>query len=41
MGIFVLDCSVAMSWCFHDEQSHYADAVSDALREHQALVPAL
>lgn len=25
MGAFVLDCSVALAWCFHDEASPYAD----------------
>ncbi|CAA9562818.1 Death on curing protein, Doc toxin [uncultured Synechococcales cyanobacterium] len=38
---FVLDCSVAMSWCFEDEASAYADLVLDALKGTQAVVPSL
>lgn len=38
---FVLDCSVAMSWCFEDEVSVYADLVLDALKDTEAVVPSL
>lgn len=41
MNAFVLDCSVAMSWCFEDETSPLAEQVLDALLESQALVPEL
>lgn len=38
---FVLDCSVAMSWCFEDEADHYSDRVLDALKEGDCVVPGL
>jgi len=38
---FILDCSTTMSWCFKDEQNHYATAVLESLQHEQALVPAL
>lgn len=38
---FVLDCSVAMAWCFEDESDAYADGVLSALDEVAALVPAI
>jgi predicted nucleic acid-binding protein len=38
---FVLDCSVAMSWCFNDEINTYADEVLGTLLTAEALVPAL
>ena len=41
MSRFVLDCSVAMAWCFEDESDGYADAVLDRLAEGTAVVPAL
>lgn len=37
----VLDCSVAMSWCFEEETSDYGDRVLDALEEGEALVPSV
>ena len=37
----VLDCSVAMSWCFEEEASDYADRVLDALEEGEAFVPSV
>lgn len=36
---FVLDCSVAMAWCFEDERNAYVDEVLEALSEWEALVP--
>ncbi|SKA96877.1 Predicted nucleic acid-binding protein, contains PIN domain [Thiothrix eikelboomii] len=39
--MFVLDCSVALAWCFEDESSDYADKVLDCLEEQTALVPRL
>jgi predicted nucleic acid-binding protein len=40
---FVLDCSVAMAWCFEDEADAFADAVLGALEEVDsgALVPSI
>jgi predicted nucleic acid-binding protein len=38
---FVLDCSIAMSWCFADECDAYAESVLDQLRSAQAVVPSL
>ena len=35
---FVLDASVALAWCFEDEQSEPAMAVLDSLRESEAVV---
>jgi len=41
MADFVLDTSVTMSWCFHDEANAYADAVLDSLTHHAALAPSI
>lgn len=41
MTDFVLDCSVALSWCFEDESDPYADCVLDSLRNTSAIVPQL
>ncbi len=41
MSGFVLDCSVAVAWCFEDEASPETDAILERLREEGALVPAL
>ncbi len=41
MSRFVLDCSMAMSWCFEDESQLIADHVLDRLLVDQALVPAV
>lgn len=38
---FVLDCSVAISWCFEDESDPYAERVLDSLLETSAIVPQL
>ncbi len=38
---FVLDCSVAMSWCFDDETNTYADEVLESLLTAEAVVPTL
>lgn len=37
----VLDCSVAIAWCFEDEASPATDALLDAVARHGAVVPAL
>ncbi len=41
MTRFVLDCSVAMAWCFEDEADAYTDGVLRALTQRTAVVPAL
>ena len=41
MTRFVLDCSVAMSWCFDDETNTYADEVLGSLLTAEAVVPVL
>lgn len=41
MSGFVLDCSVAVAWCFEDEASPETDAVLERVRDEGALVPAL
>ena len=41
MTRFVLDCSVAMAWCFEDEADRYTRAVLASLSTSAALVPAL
>lgn len=39
--VFVLDGSVALAWCFHDEADPYADAIVKRFPEVEAVVPAL
>jgi len=41
MTRLVLDCSVAMSWCFEDEADAESDRVLDALATCEALVPSV
>ena len=41
MSGLVLDCSVAVAWCFEDEASPETDAVLERVRDEGALVPAL
>lgn len=38
---FVMDASVALSWCFEDEASSYADRIQDLLARDVALVPSI
>ena len=38
---FVLDCSVAIAWCFHDEADPYADAIALRFPIITAVVPAI
>lgn len=38
---FVLDASVALSWCFEDEGGDYGVGVLDALRSSEAIVASL
>lgn len=39
MSGFVLDCSVALTWCFQDEATPDTDALLDRLRDEGAVVP--
>ncbi|MDO8586928.1 MAG: type II toxin-antitoxin system VapC family toxin [Armatimonadota bacterium] len=41
MDSFVLDCSVALAWCFADESNAHAEAILDNLPEAQGLAPAI
>ncbi len=41
MIAFVLDCSVAMSWCFGDETDVYSDRILDLLAKGEGHVPNL
>ncbi len=38
---FVLDASIALSWCFPDESNAYADRVLDAIGPMLAVVPSI
>src|SRR5437762_1498224 len=38
---FVLDCSVALAWCFPDEYAPYPQSVLDSLATTAAAVPSL
>lgn len=38
---FVLDCSIAVAWCFEDEASDICDALLERVRDEGALVPSL
>ena len=37
---FVLDASIALTWCFETETDHFTDAVLDSLADRTAVVPA-
>jgi hypothetical protein len=40
--MFVLDCSMAMSWCFEDEKyNQVSEAYLEKLKETPAIVPAI
>ena len=41
MNGIVIDASVALAWCFPDEESDYADSVLLALENQTAIVPAI
>ncbi|MCP5365596.1 MAG: type II toxin-antitoxin system VapC family toxin [Hyphomicrobiales bacterium] len=41
MSGLVLDCSVAVAWCFEDEAAPETDAILERVRDEGALVPAL
>jgi hypothetical protein len=36
---FVLDCSVAISWCLLDENDDYANALLEMMPDYEAFVP--
>ncbi len=38
---FVLDCSVAISWCFVDEDDDYANALLTMMPDSEAFVPGI
>ena len=41
MRRLVLDCSVAMAWCFEDQANAMTDRVLNALEEHEGIVPSI
>ncbi len=38
---FVIDCSIAMAWCFEDEATEFTDSLLDLLSEGSATVPSI
>lgn len=38
---FILDCSIAVAWCFEDEASEICDALLERVRDEGAFVPSL
>lgn len=38
---FVLDCSIAMAWCFEDEATEFTDSLLERLAEGSAKVPSI
>lgn len=41
MSALVLDCSIAVAWCFADEAAPATDLILDRVREGGAVVPSL
>lgn len=41
MTAFVLDCSVAMAWCFEDETVPYTEGILQSLQQTPAIVPGI
>ena len=41
MSEIVLDCSIAVSWCFEDEARPETDAILDVVKDQGAIVPGL
>ena len=41
MDGFVVDCSVAVAWCFPDEKGPYPQSVLDSMVTAEAVVPTL
>ncbi|MBR8834372.1 MAG: type II toxin-antitoxin system VapC family toxin [Stigonema ocellatum SAG 48.90 = DSM 106950] len=38
---FVLDCSIAMAWCFEDEATDFTDSLLESLAQVNAKVPSI
>ena len=38
---FVLDCSIAMAWCFNDESTEYTDLILENFKNTTAVVPTI
>jgi predicted nucleic acid-binding protein len=38
---FVLDCSIAMAWCFEDEATDFTDSLLESLASQSAKVPSI
>ncbi len=38
---FVLDCSIAMAWCFEDEATEFTDSLLEELAEGSTKVPSI
>ncbi len=38
---FVLDCSIAIAWCFEDEATEFTDSVLEGLAQGSAKVPSI
>lgn len=38
---FVLDCSIAMAWCFEDEATDFTDSLLESLAQVSVLVPSI
>lgn len=38
---FVLDCSIAMAWCFEDEKSEFTDKLLSQMGQHSVVVPTI
>lgn len=41
MSIFVLDCSVAMSWCFDDEKIEHSKNILELFKQMRSVVPSI
>lgn len=41
MKPIILDCSVTLAWCFHDETTEYSDFILHYVRKNSAIVPSL
>jgi predicted nucleic acid-binding protein len=41
IATFIIDCSIAMAWCFEDEATPKSTKILDRLEEESALVPPL
>lgn len=41
MKSFIIDCSIAMAWCFEDESTQKTDQLLYLLKEQEGLVPSI